>query len=79
MSRYPSKCSNCGSKNLFLYKRTVNAGGGYAPNFLPGLSHTPERFNVVVCGKCGLVKFFARESTIAKLSRAKSWQNIKDV
>ncbi len=76
MSKYPSQCSNCGSKNLFLYKKTVNAGGGYAPNFLPGLSHTPERFNLVVCGDCGITSFFARESAIAKLLDSKNWQSI---
>lgn len=32
-----STCPECGSSNLYLSKE-VSSGGGYAPNYLPGLS-----------------------------------------
>jgi hypothetical protein len=34
-----SPCPNCGSRNLFRTVNPVSAGGGYSPDFLPGLGH----------------------------------------
>ncbi len=75
-------CPNCGSKTLY-HSREVSAGGGYAPNYLPGLarafaglSRTSERFTLVVCADCGLTRFFARAEARALLADSKEWTRV---
>jgi predicted nucleic-acid-binding Zn-ribbon protein len=67
-------CPNCRSTNLFRSKE-VSAGGGYAPNYLPGLGglFSSEKFFLVVCGDCGLSRFFARPEATAKLPASPKW------
>ncbi len=72
-----SACSNCHGRRL--YKSTpVSAGGGHAPNYLPGLGGTfsAEKFHLVICRDCGLTQFFARSEAMSKLSNSKKWERI---
>ena len=72
-----SPCTNCGGKNLYKSK-SVSAGGGHAPNYLPGLGNLfiSEKFNIVLCKDCGLARFFARPSATAKLSPSSKWSRV---
>jgi len=72
-----SPCANCGGNNLYRSK-PVSAGGGYAPNYLPGLGSflMSGRFEVVVCRDCGLARFFARPEAREKLGEAGRWERI---
>ena len=72
-----ASCPNCRGGNLFR-SQPISAGGGYAPNYLPGLGgfFGAEKFVVVVWRDCGLTRFFARPEARAKLSEAKKWKRI---
>jgi predicted nucleic-acid-binding Zn-ribbon protein len=70
-------CPNCGGEDLY-YTADVSAGGGFAPNYLPGLGGfwgIPE-FTVIVCADCGLARFFASEKAKARLSESRKWQKV---
>ena len=70
-------CPNCGGGNLFR-SQEISAGGGYAPNYLPGLGgfFGAEKFVVVVCHDCGLARFFARPQARVKLQEGKKWTRV---
>lgn len=72
-----SPCPNCGSRALYR-SNEVSAGGGHAPNYLPGLGSfwAAERFHLVICKECGLTRFFARPEATAKLPDSKKWKAI---
>jgi predicted nucleic-acid-binding Zn-ribbon protein len=77
MSRV-SPCSNCGSTNQYRSRKPVSSGGGHAPVFLPGLGpwYSAEKFEIVVCGACGLTRFFARNEALEKLAGSEKWERI---
>ena len=56
----------------------MSAGGGYAPNYLPGLGTwlCAARFRIVLCQDCGLTRFFAAKEAIEKLSSAGTWTRV---
>jgi predicted nucleic-acid-binding Zn-ribbon protein len=70
-------CPNCGGKNLYK-SENVSAGGGHAPDYLPGLGRfwSAEKLNVVLCKDCGLLRFFARESATAKVDTSTKWTRV---
>ena len=70
-------CPNCQGNDLFRSPE-IGAGGGHAPNYLPGLGgfFVSEKFVLVVCRDCGLTRFFARPGARAKLSQAKKWKRV---
>jgi len=72
-----SPCPNCGGSNIYK-SQPVSAGGGYAPNFLPGLGSIfcAEKFHLVLCRDCGLTRFFARQEATAKLSESNKWERV---
>ena len=72
-----SPCPNCRGKSLFKSDE-IGAGGGHAPNYLPGLAKgfRSAKFEVVVCRDCGLSRFFASSEAIKKLSDAKKWTRV---
>lgn len=72
-----SPCPNCGSKNLYR-SQAVSAGGGHAPNYLPGLGgfFRSERFHLVLCKDCGLTRFFARREATEKVSELTTWERL---
>jgi len=69
-------CPECGSENL--HYATTNSGGGYGPMLLPGLGSflAPAQFRVVLCGDCGLTRFFAERSALAKLVKSRAWRRV---
>lgn len=71
-------CPNCGGKELFRSAKGVSGGGGYAPNYLPGLgtTFTSAKFDVVVCSNCGLTRFFAQPETRARLVESSKWTRV---
>lgn len=72
-----SACPNCGGTNLYRSDE-VGAGGGYAPNYLPGLGGfwTSGKFMLVLCADCGLTRFFAAAEARAKLAGSPKWQRL---
>lgn len=72
-----SPCPHCGGTSLFRSSE-ISAGGGHAPDYLPGLGKllASEKFVLVVCQDCGLTRFFARSEARAKLPQAKKWKRI---
>jgi predicted nucleic-acid-binding Zn-ribbon protein len=72
-----ASCPNCRGGNLFR-SQPISAGGGYAPNYLPGLGgfFGAEKFEVVLCRDCGLTRFFARPQARERLAEAKKWTRI---
>ncbi len=70
-------CPNCNSNQLFQ-SEPVSAGGGHAPNYLPGLGGflTTEKFLLVLCRDCGLTRFFARAEALAKLGESGKWRRV---
>lgn len=74
MARSPT-CPECGQGNLYSSGK-VSAGGGYAPNYLPGLGgyFASARFTVVVCRDCGLTRFFATREALDKLPESGKWR-----
>jgi predicted nucleic-acid-binding Zn-ribbon protein len=73
-----SPCPNCESAEQYQSKKTVSAGGGYAPNYLPDLGrwHTAAKFTVVVCKRCGLTRWFATEEALQKLGESERWERV---
>jgi predicted nucleic-acid-binding Zn-ribbon protein len=58
-------CRNCGSTER--YWETVRARGGYGPDLLPiGLWSRPK-FELRVCGGCGLVEWFVPKRFLEKV------------
>jgi predicted nucleic-acid-binding Zn-ribbon protein len=71
-------CPECGSRNLYRSKE-ISAGGGHAPDYLPGLGRSflfSEKFYLVVCQDCGLSRFFARAQAREKLSQSSKWTRV---
>ena len=73
-----SPCPNCGGGNLFRSNKAISAGGGYAPNYLPGLGRLlgSGRFRVVVCRDCGLSRFFAEREATDQLTDSAKWKRV---
>lgn len=71
-------CTNCSGKRLYKSRKEISAGGGYAPNYLPGLGTLLKagKFQVIVCVDCGLTRFFASPEARAKLSASPKWERV---
>jgi predicted nucleic-acid-binding Zn-ribbon protein len=72
----PVKCSNCGSDSLYVAR--AGGGGGYAPQFLPGLGSFLHfaYFHLVACSNCGYVRFFMDEDAKSKLAQSNQWKKL---
>jgi predicted nucleic-acid-binding Zn-ribbon protein len=70
-------CPNCGGHTLYQGPET-SAGGGYAPNYLPGLGGfiRQAKFVLVVCRDCGLTRAFASPQARAKLKESRRWTSV---
>lgn len=70
-------CPECGNSNLYS-SGGVSAGGGYAPNYLPGLGSffSAPTLTVVVCKDCGFTRFFASSEALAKISQSDKWRKV---
>ena len=75
--RKDSTCPDCGHSNLYA-SEDVSSGGGYAPNYLPGLStfFSSAKFTVIVCKDCGLTRFFASKKARENLSGSGKWTKL---
>jgi len=72
-----SSCPECGRNNLYSSKE-VSSGGGYAPNYLPGLGGflSSAKFTVVVCKDCGFSRFFASSAARDKITESNTWHKV---
>jgi predicted nucleic-acid-binding Zn-ribbon protein len=58
-------CRNCGSPDLYV--KEVSAKGGYGPDLLPIGFWANPKFEIHVCGNCGLVEWFVPGRFLAKI------------
>jgi hypothetical protein len=67
-------CPHCGSSEIFRSK-AISAGGGHAPNLLPGLGkwYAAAKINLVICRGCGLMRMFAEQEALDKLTDTDDW------
>ena len=70
-------CPECGAGNLYA-SDDISAGGGYAPNYLPGLGSflSAAKFSLVLCKDCGLTRFFASPNALEKLADGGQWHKL---
>lgn len=70
-----NQCPECGGNRIHSHGG-ISAGGGYAPNYLPGLGSffSSGKFTVRVCADCGLTRFYASPEARAKLRDSKDWR-----
>ena len=75
-----SPCPTCGSDELYQSDE-VSAGGGYAPNYLPGLGgfFRAEEFRLVMCQSCGLTRFFASKDACEKVTKSNKWSRYQSI
>ena len=71
-----STCPNCNGENLFRTREPISSGGGYSPNYLPGLGGTwgSAKVRTVVCQDCGLIRYFAESKYLRKLGESGKWE-----
>jgi predicted nucleic-acid-binding Zn-ribbon protein len=62
-----AECRNCGSDER--YRKEVNAAGGYGPNLLPvgWVGWSGPKFEIEVCGGCGLIEWFVPQRLLPKV------------
>ncbi len=68
------RCSECGGSEI--YRAEVDAGGGNAPDMLPG-AHAwwrSGKFEVYVCGSCGYYQFFVPEEFLSKIKQEEKFE-----
>ncbi len=69
-------CPECHSNKVYRYKEEVASAGGYGPVLLPALNtnwYSAAEFLPVVCGDCGLVRFYASAKAREKLKSSNKW------
>lgn len=73
-----SPCPKCGGGNLYMANKEVSSGGGYAPDYLPGLGGLlrKAKFQVVVCADCGLTQLLALSSARSELTESAKWERV---
>ncbi|MDZ4805661.1 MAG: hypothetical protein SGI90_12445 [Candidatus Eisenbacteria bacterium] len=58
----------------------ISAGGGYAPNYLPGLEKywgmVAAKFCLVVCTNCGLARFFVSDEAVSRIPESEHWRKV---
>ncbi len=71
-------CPTCGGTELYRSAKPVSAGGGYAPNYLPGLGswRGAEKVYVIICHTCGLTRLFARQEALDRLPSSDKWERV---
>ena len=70
------KCGECGSSDIRT--ATVSAGGGYAPDLLPG-AHVwwkSATLEVYVCCTCGHFQYFVPDAVLPMVRASKKFKAI---
>lgn len=72
-------CPACGAQEM--YTTQTGANGGHGPALLPGLSRflKPAKLEIVLCGRCGHVSFYATKASLEKLQEVVGgrWQKVR--
>lgn len=70
------RCGECGGTDIHM--TTVSAGGGYAPDLLPGAHSwwTSAELEVYVCGACGYFQYFVPRDLLARVAASKKFTRI---
>ena len=73
-------CPTCGSDELYR-SEAISGGGGYAPNYLPGLGgfFRAGTFQLVMCRSCGLTRFFASKEAREKVALSGKWSHNQSI
>ena len=73
-----ASCPNCGGHELYVTVKPIPAGGGYAPDLLPGLHgwFAGGRMRAVLCAGCGLYRQFANEEALRLLPKSNRWKRL---
>jgi hypothetical protein len=73
-----SACPNCGGQDLYVSLHPINAGGGYAPDLLPGLHSwfKSGKMRALLCAGCGYYRQFADADACARLSNSAKWRKL---
>ena len=81
MTMRVNACPACGGANLYRTRKPAGAGGGHAPNYLPGLGRflRTATFTIVVCSDCGLTRFYADGEAVRKLPDSPKWERVPEV
>jgi len=59
-------CRECGADGEFYFK-AVDANGGYGPRLLPLGWFSRPKFQLRVCGNCGLTDWFVQGAELARV------------
>ncbi len=70
-------CPECKGTNLYA-QSGINARGGYGPDLLPGAGSlfSSAKMRSVVCHDCGLVRFYASDEALARITPANGWRKL---
>jgi predicted nucleic-acid-binding Zn-ribbon protein len=72
-------CPECGSDNIYRYKKPVDAEGAYGPNLLPKLASgwfSTAKILPVICAECGYTRFFASKETRHNPETSEHWEKV---
>jgi len=74
----PPSCPGCGSQDLYVSLNPINAGGGYAPDLLPGLHawFSSGKMRAVLCAECGLYRQYADANARERVRTSTKWQKL---
>jgi len=71
------KCPECDGTDIYM--AVVSAGGGHAPDLLPGAHPWWKRgkLEVFVCGKCGRFHLYVPESALPLVRESKKFRRAR--
>ena len=69
-------CPECSSRDVYRTKKSIATGGGYAPDWLPGLGSffKSAQMRVYVCRACGLTRWFAEPESRERIPHSNKWE-----
>jgi hypothetical protein len=70
-------CPTCGSNDIYR-SEPVSAGGGHAPNLLPGLGrwYASATLYLVICRGCGMMRMFASPDALERIGDRDEWSPV---
>ncbi|MBA3534191.1 MAG: hypothetical protein H0T73_19900 [Ardenticatenales bacterium] len=63
----PRRCRVCSGTEF--YTKEVTANGGDGPTLLPLGFFTASKFQIYICGRCGLVEWFVSEKYLPAVKK----------